>query len=91
MERAWTVQRDLAAALQAANEPFGLAPLVAYLPGARVLVQDEVQALSLREKSVKSADPEVITEALRRAGRAIAALHRLPFTAPEHRTRVRSP
>jgi Phosphotransferase enzyme family len=84
VERAWTVQRDLAAALQAANEPFGLAPLVAYLPGARVLVQDEVQALSLR-KIVKSADPEVITEALRRAGRAIAALHRLPFNAPEHR------
>src|SRR5215212_6368118 len=41
VERAWKVQQDLAAALQAAGDPFALAPLVAYLPEDRVLVEDE--------------------------------------------------
>src|SRR4051794_13951880 len=84
VERAWTVQRDLAAAVRAANEPFGLAPLVAYLPNARVLVQDEVRALSLPH-IIRRTDQETVAEAVRRAARAIAALHRLPIVAPEHR------
>jgi streptomycin 6-kinase len=83
-ERAWTVQQDLAVAVRAASAPFGLAPLVAYLPDARVLVQDEVQALSLPH-IIRRADPETVAEAVRRAARAIAALHRLSITAPEHR------
>ena len=83
-ERAWTVQQDLAVAVRAASAPFGLAPLVAYLPEARVLVQDEVQALSLPH-IIRRADPETVAEAVRRAARGIAALHRLSITAPEHR------
>jgi streptomycin 6-kinase len=84
VERAWTIQQDLVVALLAAGEPFGLAPLVAYLPDDRVLVQDEVRASSLRQ-TIRRAEPENVAEAVRRAARAIAALHRLPIAAPQHR------
>jgi hypothetical protein len=83
-ERAWTVQRDLAVALAAASEPFRLAPLAAVLPDKRVLVQDEVEAPSL-PYVIRRTDHEEAVEAVRRAARAIAALHRLPIAAPEHR------
>ena len=83
-ERAWTVQRDLAVALAAASEPFRLAPLAAVLPDHRVLVQDEVEAPSL-PYVIRRTDHEEAVEAVRRAARAIAALHRLPIAAPEHR------
>jgi hypothetical protein len=83
-ERAWTVQQDLAAALAAAGEPFRLAPLVAYLADARVLVQDEVVAPSL-PFMIRRAENEEAIEAVRRAARAVAALHTLPVAAPEHR------
>ncbi len=83
-ERAWTVQQDLAAALRAACEPFGIAPLVTYLHDDRVLVQDEVQGLGLSQ-IIRRAGPEKTAEAIRRVARAIAGLHRLPMTAPEHR------
>ena len=87
VERAWAVQQDLTSALREANEPFGLAPLAAYLPNHRVLVQDEVPALSLRHV-IRRADPEEAPSAVRRAARTVAALHRLPVTAPEHRTEL---
>jgi len=87
VERAWKVQQDLAAALQAAGDPFALAPLVAYLPEDRVLVQDEVSAISL-PYIIRKAKPEKAVEAVRRAARAIAALHRLPIEAPQHRVEV---
>jgi hypothetical protein len=83
-ERAWTVQQDLAVAVRAASEPFGLAPLIAYLPDARVLVQDEVQAHSLPH-IIRRADPDTVAGAVRCAARAIAALHGLSIIAPEHR------
>jgi hypothetical protein len=83
-ERAWTVQRDLALALAGAGEPFALAPLAAFLPDDRVLVQDEVGAPSL-PYMIRRTDQEEAVEAVRRAARAIAALHRLPIAAPEHR------
>jgi len=38
VDRARNVQQNLALALQSASEPFGLAPVVAYLSKARVLV-----------------------------------------------------
>jgi hypothetical protein len=84
VERAWTVQQGLAVAFQAAREPIGLAPLVAYVPVARVLVQDEVQAPSLPE-ILKTRDHVDVAEAVRRAARAIAALHSLSFVAPDRR------
>jgi streptomycin 6-kinase len=87
VERAWAVQQDLASALREASEPFGLAPLAAYLPDHRLLVQDEVPAISLRDV-IRKDYPEKAQEAVRRAARAIAALHRLPVTAPEHRTEL---
>jgi aminoglycoside phosphotransferase (APT) family kinase protein len=83
-ERAWSVQQELAAGLRAASEPFGIAPLVTYLPEDRVLVQEEVQGLGLSQ-IIRRCGPEKTVEAIRRAARAIAALHRLPMTAPEHR------
>ena len=79
VERAWAVQQDLASALREACEPFGLAPLAAYLPDHRLLVQDEVPAISLRDV-IRKDYPEKAQEAVRRAARAIAALHRLPVT-----------
>jgi hypothetical protein len=84
VERAWTVQREVADALAAASEPVGLAPIVAYLADDRVLVQDEVQATSLSE-ILHGADPDQAAEAVRRAARAIATLHSLRLAAPEHR------
>src|SRR5215216_5965106 len=84
VERAWSVQQGLAAALREAREPIGLAPLVAYLPNERVLVQDEVQARNMLQ-TLQSADSDTVTETVRRAARAIAALHILPIAAPEHR------
>jgi Phosphotransferase enzyme family len=87
VERAWTVQQDLAAAIQAAGDPFELAPLIAYLPEDRVLVQDEVPVISL-PYIIRKDDPEKAVEAVRRAARAIAALHRLPIAAPQHRVEV---
>ena len=84
LERAWTVQQELTAALRVASEPFGLAPVVAYLPDAGILVRDEVQGLSLRH-IIRRGDPEKAGDAVRRAAGAIAALHRLPINAPEHR------
>jgi hypothetical protein len=83
-ERAWKVQQDLATAIRAAREPIGLAPLVAYLPDERVLVQDEVEAPSLPE-ILLTRDPETVAEVVRRAARAIAALHGLSFVAPDRR------
>jgi hypothetical protein len=83
-ERAWGVQQMLATALPSASEPMGLAPLVAYLPDDRVLVQEEVRAISLPQL-LESNYPEKADDAVRRAARAIAALHRLPVTAPKHR------
>lgn len=84
VERAWNVQQDLEIALQAAGEPFGLAPVVAYLPADWVLVHDEVQGISLRHIA-RGDDPERAAEAVRRAARTVAALHRLPIAAPVHR------
>jgi hypothetical protein len=84
VERALTVQQDLSMALQAANEPFGIAPLIAYLPDDRVLLQDEVQAISL-PYIIRKGDPQQSVEAVRRSARAIAALHLLPVAAPAHR------
>jgi hypothetical protein len=84
VERAWGVQQDLAAALQVANEPFGIAPLIAYLPDDRVLVQDEVPTVSL-PYIIRKGNPQQSVEAVRRSARAIAALHLLPIAAPEHR------
>jgi thiamine kinase-like enzyme len=86
-ERAWTVQRDLAAALTAASAPFGLAPLVAFLPDDRVIVQDQVQTVNLPD-IIRSADAEKVSEAVLGAARSIAALHRLPIIAPEFRIEV---
>jgi hypothetical protein len=86
-ERAWTIQQDLGVALGAASEPFGLAPLVAYLPDARILVQDEVKAPSL-PYLIRKADRDEAIEAVRRAARAIAALHLLPIAAPAHRIKL---
>jgi hypothetical protein len=84
VERAWSVQQGLAVALQAAKEPFGIAPLIAYLPKERVLVQDEVQAVSL-PYIIRKGNPKQSVDAVRRAARAIADLHLLPIAAPEHR------
>ena len=83
-ERAWTIQQDLAVALAAASDPFALAPLVTYLPEARVLVQNEVEAPSL-PYMIRRAERGEAVEAVRRAARAIAALHLLPVAAPAHR------
>jgi aminoglycoside phosphotransferase (APT) family kinase protein/SAM-dependent methyltransferase len=80
-ERAWNVQRDLATALAAGNEPLAIAPPAAHLPGARVLVQDEVQATSLLDLLL-TGDAGEATEAVRRTARTIAALHHLAVTAP---------
>ena len=49
-----------------------------------MLVQDEVTAPSL-PFLIRRADQEEAIEAVRRSARAIAALHRLPIAAPEHR------
>ena len=84
VKRALTVQQNLAFSLQAASEPFGIAPLIAYLPEARVLVQDEVQAVSL-PYIIRKGAPEQAVESVRRSAQAIAALHLLPIAAPEHR------
>jgi aminoglycoside phosphotransferase (APT) family kinase protein len=79
------VQRDVAAALAAGNEPLAIAPLVAYLPEARVLVQGEVQGTSLPDVLQNAAADEEAVDAVRRTARALAALHRLPVAAPPHR------
>jgi hypothetical protein len=84
-ERAWGVQRDVAAAINAEDAPVAVAPLVAYLPEARVLVQDEVQDPSLLKVLRTSTSREEAVAVARRAGRAIAALHQLPIAAPPHR------
>jgi hypothetical protein len=84
-ERAWGVQRDVAAASATEDAPVAVPPLVAYLPEARVLVQGEVQDSSLLNVLRTSTSREEAVAAARRAGRAVAALHQLPIAAPPHR------
>jgi hypothetical protein len=84
-ERSWSIQRDVAAALGERTEPIALAPLVAYLPDERLLVQSQVHGPSLLEVIREAASLEEAVEAVRRAARAVAALHRLPLAAPPHR------
>jgi aminoglycoside phosphotransferase (APT) family kinase protein len=80
-ERARGVLRELAAALDRGDEPFAIAPTVAYLPDDRVLVQGEVRGTSLSD--VLGHDDAV--PAVRRAARAVAALHCLDVIPPAHR------
>ena len=87
VERAWNVQQELEVALRAAGEPFGLAPVGAYLPADWVLVHHEVEGVSLRHIA-RGDDPEEAAEAVSRAARAVAALHRLLVAAPAHRTEL---
>ncbi|HET7092614.1 MAG TPA: hypothetical protein VFI22_04025 [Thermomicrobiales bacterium] len=77
---AWDAQRRLAAALAAAEPTLALAPIVAYLPDARVLAHDEVGGASLEELI---ADDGRAVEAVRATGRALATLHQLTIEAPE--------
>ena len=86
-ERASSVQRDVAAALAAGDEPFAIAPLVAYLPDDWVLVQGEVQGPSLLEVH-RETTIEGVIDAVRRTARALAALHQLPVAAPPHRVEL---
>jgi tRNA A-37 threonylcarbamoyl transferase component Bud32 len=75
-ERVRSNLRQVATALGPEHEPLALAPLVAYLPDERVLVQEEVPGVSLHEVLGKSDVAEAV-ELVRRTARAIAALHRL--------------
>jgi aminoglycoside phosphotransferase (APT) family kinase protein len=75
----------VAAALGERAEPIALAPLVAYLPDERLLVQSQVHGPSLLEVIREAASLEEAVAAVRRAARAVAALHRLPLAAPPHR------
>jgi aminoglycoside phosphotransferase (APT) family kinase protein len=86
VERAWRIQREVAAALGAEHEPLAVAPLVAYLPEARILVQAEATGVSLLQL-LRTPTSEIAgtSEAVRRTARAIAALHRLGVAAPPHR------
>lgn len=77
--RAWQVQRDLEAALAAGDGTLAVAPLAAWLPDDRVLVQAEVAGTGLFELL---ADAVAGARALRQAARALAALHQLPVAAP---------
>ena len=85
-ERAWNIQREVAAALGVEHGPLAVAPLAAYLPEARVLVQEEAPGVSLldllRAPASETAGASI---AVRRTARAIAALHRLGVAAPPHR------
>jgi aminoglycoside phosphotransferase (APT) family kinase protein len=81
VERAWRVQREVAAALDRGDEPFAIAPTVAYLRDDQVLVQGEVQGTSLFNV-LRSAEA---VPAVRRAARAVAALHCLDVIPPAHR------
>jgi hypothetical protein len=85
-ERAWGIQRDVAAALGPEHEPLAVAPLVAYVTKARILVQAEAPGVSLLHL-LRTSTSEIAgaTEAVRRTARAIAALHRLEVAAPPHR------
>ena len=85
-ERAWGVQREVAAALGIEHEPLAVAPLVAYLPEARILVQAEAPGVSLLHL-LRDPTSEIASDskAVRRTARAIAALHRLDVAAPPHR------
>jgi hypothetical protein len=82
-ERAWGIQREVAAAIGVEHEPLAVAPLVAYLPEARILVQAEAPGVSLlhllRDPSSEIASD---SKAVRRTARAIAALHRLDVATP---------
>jgi hypothetical protein len=80
--RVWGNQREVAAALAGGNGLLAVAPLVAYLPDERVLVQDEVPGLSLRHLLRSTTGIAGPAEAVRRTARAIAALHRLDISAP---------
>jgi aminoglycoside phosphotransferase (APT) family kinase protein len=71
----------VAAALGRGDKPVAIAPTVAYLPDDRVLVQGEVQGTPLINV-LRSAEA---VPAVRRAARAVAALHRLDVVAPAHR------
>jgi aminoglycoside phosphotransferase (APT) family kinase protein len=84
VERAWGTQRDVAVAITAANAPVAVPRLVAYLPEARVLVQSEVQGISLYDVLL-GAEVEETLDAVQRTARAVAALHQLPIAAPPHR------
>jgi hypothetical protein len=88
-ERAWDIQREVAAALGPEHEPLAVAPLVAYLPEARILVQAEAPGVSLQHLLRNSAS-EIANDskAVRRTAQAIAALHRLDVAAPPPRIRL---
>jgi aminoglycoside phosphotransferase (APT) family kinase protein len=77
---AYEAQRRLAEAAAAVDSTLGFAPLVAYLPEARLLVQDEVSGESLEDLM---ADDDRAIAAIRATGRALASLHRLAVTAPD--------
>ena len=85
-ERAWGIQREVAAALGAEHEPLAVAPLVAYLPEARILVQAEATGVSLLHLlRFNTGENATESNAVRRTARAIAALHRLGVAAPPPR------
>jgi hypothetical protein len=85
-ERAWSIQREVAAALGPEHEPLTVAPLVAYLPKARILVQAEAPGMSLLHL-LRTPTSEIAgaSEAVRRTARAVASLHRLGVAAPPNR------
>ena len=83
-ERAWGVQRVVAAALDRGHAAFAIAPTVAYLPDDRVLVQGEVQGTSLSHK-LRHAEA---VPAVRRVAQAVAALHCLDVIPPAHRVEL---
>jgi len=88
-ERAWGIQRDVVAALGPEHEPLAVAPLVAYLPEARILVQAEAPGVSLLHLlRTSTSGISGATEAVRRTARAIVAMHRLGVVAPPPRIRL---
>ena len=86
VERAWGIQREVAAALGAEHEPLTVAPLVAHLPVPRILVQAEAPGVSLQDL-LRTPNSEIVgtSKAVCRTARAIAALHRLGVAAPPSR------
>src|SRR5215212_4384754 len=83
-ERAWGVQRVVAAALDRGHAAFAIAPTVAYLPDDRLLVQGEVQGTSLSHM-LRHAEA---VPAVRRVAQAVAALHCLDVIPPAHRVEL---
>ena len=85
-ERAWSMQREVAAAIEAKHRPLAVAPLVAYLPEARILVQAEAPGVSLLHLlRFPTGENAIESNAVRRTARAIAALHRLGVDPPPSR------